>query len=41
MLDPARLHARSLAFDHPGTGCRVAFNAPLPPDLEAVLGRLS
>jgi len=30
------LHATRLAFDHPVTGERVRFEAPLPPDLEAV-----
>lgn len=35
------LHARHLAFTHPTTGERVAFDAPLPADLEAVLARLS
>ena len=29
------LHAHRLAFDHPVTGERVAFEAPLPNDLEA------
>ena len=34
------LHAFRLAFDHPGTGQRVAFESPLPPDLiEADAGR--
>jgi len=27
------LHAFRLAFDHPATGVRVAFDSPLPPDL--------
>ncbi|MFK7955766.1 MAG: 23S rRNA pseudouridine(1911/1915/1917) synthase RluD [Lysobacterales bacterium] len=27
------LHARTLAFDHPGSGDRVSFDAPLPDDL--------
>jgi 23S rRNA pseudouridine1911/1915/1917 synthase len=31
------LHAERLAFTHPGTGERMAFVAPLPADLEAVL----
>lgn len=31
------LHAWRLAFPHPRTGARVAFEAPLPPDLEAAL----
>lgn len=34
------LHAARLAFTHPGTGARVAFEAPLPADLAAVLERL-
>jgi len=34
------LHAAHLAFDHPGHGRRVAFDSPLPPELEAVLSRL-
>ena len=35
------LHAFSLAFDHPGTGERVSFTSPLPPDLDEVRGRLA
>ena len=31
------LHARRLAFDHPGSGERVSFDEPLPADLTAVL----
>jgi 23S rRNA pseudouridine1911/1915/1917 synthase len=31
------LHAARLAFLHPGTGERVEFSAPAPPDLEAVV----
>lgn len=34
------LHASVLAFDHPVTGARMAFTAPLPPDLELVLSAL-
>jgi 23S rRNA pseudouridine1911/1915/1917 synthase len=34
------LHAAHLAFDHPGTGERVAFDSPLPADLETALDRL-
>lgn len=30
------LHAFHLAFDHPGTGERVSWTSPLPPDLESV-----
>ena len=31
------LHAQTLSFIHPGTGERLTFASPLPPDLEAVL----
>jgi 23S rRNA pseudouridine1911/1915/1917 synthase len=34
------LHAEHLAFDHPDDGHRVAFDAPMPPDLERWLERL-
>jgi 23S rRNA pseudouridine1911/1915/1917 synthase len=34
------LHAHHLAFDHPGTGERVSWSSPLPPDLDEVRGRL-
>ncbi|HEX9185740.1 MAG TPA: RluA family pseudouridine synthase [Vicinamibacteria bacterium] len=34
------LHAARLAFVHPATGERLAFDAPLPADLEAVIERL-
>jgi 23S rRNA pseudouridine1911/1915/1917 synthase len=34
------LHAAELSFDHPGTGERVTFDAPLPDDLVGVLNRL-
>jgi 23S rRNA pseudouridine1911/1915/1917 synthase len=39
LVRPA-LHAARLGFIHPASGERVAFEAPLPPDIEAVLGRL-
>jgi 23S rRNA pseudouridine1911/1915/1917 synthase len=39
-LDRPFLHAAELAFDHPGTGERVRYEAPLPPDLAAVLAEL-
>jgi 23S rRNA pseudouridine1911/1915/1917 synthase len=32
------LHAATLALDHPSTGARLAFEAPLPPDLSSFLG---
>jgi 23S rRNA pseudouridine1911/1915/1917 synthase len=35
------LHAHALAFDHPRTGERVSFTAPLPADLQSVLDRLT
>jgi 23S rRNA pseudouridine1911/1915/1917 synthase len=35
------LHAHTLAFDHPASGERVSFTAPLPIDLQGVLDRLS
>jgi 23S rRNA pseudouridine1911/1915/1917 synthase len=34
------LHAEQLAFDHPRTGERLHFTAPLPEDLEKLLGEL-
>lgn len=34
------LHAARLAFTHPATGERVAFESPLPPDLAALLAAL-
>jgi len=39
-LERPALHAARLAFTHPSSGVRLAFEAPLPPDLRAVLGRL-
>ncbi len=35
------LHARSLAFDHPASGQRIELLAPLPPECETLLARLS
>ncbi|MFZ1341467.1 MAG: RluA family pseudouridine synthase [Paracoccaceae bacterium] len=34
------LHAASLGFDHPVTGARLEFAAPLPPDMAALLEAL-
>jgi 23S rRNA pseudouridine1911/1915/1917 synthase len=34
------LHAFRLTFDHPVSGKRIAFDAPLPPDMEKLLKRL-
>jgi len=34
------LHAALLAFTHPGTGERMRFEAPLPSDLQDLLGAL-
>jgi 23S rRNA pseudouridine1911/1915/1917 synthase len=33
------LHAEQLAFDHPRTGERLTFTAPVPDDMTAVLAR--
>jgi len=40
LLARQALHARRLCFDHPATGERMEFTAPLPEDLERVLGEL-
>jgi len=34
------LHAATLAFDHPATGVRLSFEAPLPEDMERALSAL-
>ena len=34
------LHARSLGFEHPSSGVRVAFESPYPADLAAALERI-
>lgn len=34
------LHAHRLAFDHPLSGARIAFESPLPQDLQQLLDRL-
>ena len=34
------LHARTLAFVHPGTGKRLSFESELPPDMSAALTAL-
>jgi tRNA pseudouridine65 synthase len=39
-LSRLALHAAALAFDHPGTGARVRFEAPLPEDLREPLRRM-
>jgi 23S rRNA pseudouridine1911/1915/1917 synthase len=39
-LERPALHAARLAFEHPASGKRCAFEAPLPADLERVLGAL-
>ncbi len=39
-LDRPFLHAQALAFAHPTTGERMAYEEPLPPDLQAVLDEL-
>ena len=39
-LDRYLLHARSLEFEHPDTGAKVRFEAPLPADFEGCLAAL-
>jgi 23S rRNA pseudouridine1911/1915/1917 synthase len=39
-LDHQWLHARSLAFTHPGDGRRIEVTAPYPPDLQRALDEL-
>jgi 23S rRNA pseudouridine1911/1915/1917 synthase len=39
-LERPALHAARLSFAHPASAERLTFEAPLPPDLEAVLARL-
>jgi 23S rRNA pseudouridine1911/1915/1917 synthase len=34
------LHAEHLDLDHPATGERVAFDSPLPPELQELISRL-
>ena len=40
LLARQALHARRLCFEHPRSGKRMEIEAPLPADLEAVLGEL-
>ncbi len=37
MIERQALHARCLEFDHPGTGQRLKFEAPLPEDFSALI----
>jgi len=39
-LDRPFLHAAHLSFEHPASGRRMEFEAPLPPDLRGLLDRL-
>jgi 23S rRNA pseudouridine1911/1915/1917 synthase len=39
-LERPFLHAARLAFTHPSDGRRLAFTAPLPPDLQSVMDAL-
>ncbi len=39
LLPRQALHARSLAFDHPVTGERLSFEAPLPADMQQVIDK--
>ncbi len=36
-LDRQALHAVKLAFDHPESGARMAFESPLPSDIRGVI----
>ena len=40
LLGRQALHARRLRFEHPRSGKLIEIEAPLPPDIEAVLGEL-
>ncbi|MHC4884322.1 MAG: RluA family pseudouridine synthase [Planctomycetota bacterium] len=40
VIDRQALHAHRLAFDHPASGERMEFEAPLPPDMESALRHL-
>ena len=40
LLKQISLHAQRLAFRHPTDGRELRFEAPLPPDLVALLARL-
>lgn len=40
MIKRQALHASRLSFDHPSAGERMTFEAPLPPDIAALLARL-
>jgi 23S rRNA pseudouridine1911/1915/1917 synthase len=40
LLERHALHAASLAIDHPTSGERLTFSAPLPPDMERMLAAL-
>ena len=37
--DRMMLHAYQLGFDHPVSGERMEFTAPLPPEFEQMIGR--
>ena len=40
-LEGQALHAYSLSFDHPITGKRLSFEAPMPADMRALIGCLA
>ncbi|MEA2682673.1 MAG: rRNA synthase [Chloroflexota bacterium] len=40
IIDRPALHSQHIEFDHPVSGERMAFTAPLPADIEAALARL-
>jgi 23S rRNA pseudouridine1911/1915/1917 synthase len=39
LLPRQALHAQTLSFDHPVSGKRLSFEAPLPADMVAVLAK--
>ncbi|MFQ6674325.1 MAG: RNA pseudouridine synthase, partial [Fidelibacterota bacterium] len=40
LIERQALHASAISFDHPASGERVTFTAPMPLDFRAVLERL-
>jgi 23S rRNA pseudouridine1911/1915/1917 synthase len=41
LIERQALHAATIAFDHPATGVRLQFDAPVPPDMIALLEALA
>jgi 23S rRNA pseudouridine1911/1915/1917 synthase len=40
LIERQALHARQLEFQHPRSGHRLAFEAPLPDDMQSTLEKL-